>query len=105
MIAPFFTTSLVVDLVKDGRVLELEAKREALFEMIAMVRDASKGRRIYMNVRRRHIVDTAINAIMTIEKSALTRRMSVRFEGESGVDAGGLTSELYHLFFSQIISV
>ena len=104
MIAPFFTTSLVVDLVKDGRVLELEAKREALFEMIAMVRDASKGRRIYMNVRRRHIVDTAINAIMKIEKSALTRRMSVRFEGESGVDAGGLTSELYHLFFSQIIS-
>ena len=87
-IAPFFTTSLVVDLVEDGKVLELERKREALFELIEIVREASKTRRIYMNIRRRHIVDTAINAIMKIPKSDLTRRMSVRFQGESGVDAG-----------------
>lgn len=95
---PAMTVSVVADMKSESVILKTEAKVKALNEALAAMRD-DDSRRVSLRVRRSFLVETAALAIVRLPKAHLRRKLSVQFEGEAGVDAGGLTSELYEQFF------
>ena len=70
-------------------ILETERKREALYECIQGLRKPEA--RLRVTVNRGLLVDTAVQQIMNAPREHLVRRFDVKFHGEPGIDAGGLT--------------
>ena len=105
---------------EQGRVVALQRKHEALAECIASMRLAASrgagGATWSLRVRRGMIVSTVIEAFLAVDidafdavrgaprTSALLKRTRVSFEGEAGVDAGGLTAEMYQCFFEALVA-
>ncbi|XP_018008097.1 probable E3 ubiquitin-protein ligase HECTD2 [Hyalella azteca] len=54
-----------------------------------------------INVRRSHLVEDSLNEI-TAKKADLKKKLKVTFEGEPGLDMGGLTKEWFILLIKQI---
>ncbi|KAF2355382.1 HECT domain [Trinorchestia longiramus] len=54
-----------------------------------------------INVRRNHLVEDSLNEI-TAKKMDLKKKLKVTFEGEPGLDMGGLTKEWFILLIKQI---
>lgn len=102
VISAYLNTSLVVDREADGQIVALQNKKEALFECIQSMR-SSRGR-LYLRIRREALVDDVAQALLSAPRSDLLRKFSVQFDGEPGVDAGGLTAEMYSSFFRALLS-
>ena len=95
---PYFLSSLVTDLQRTGALVEYDRKCSALTECVEATRDpAGKFR---LRIRRSHVVEDVLKAFGSAAAVDLKKACSVTFAGEAGVDAGGLTSEMYELFFS-----
>lgn len=90
------------DFIAGNFVVAVDKKRTALFSYVNTLRDT--GNRFNIKVKRTDLVQSALTAIMAGSKAQLVRRFSVGFEGEQGIDAGGLTSELYQLVFDMLCS-
>lgn len=102
LISAYLSTSLVVDREADGQIIALSHKKEALFECIQSMRTA-RGR-LHLGVSRATLVDDVVQGILGAPRANLLCKFSVRFEGEAGIDAGGLTAEMYSSFFSALLS-
>lgn len=82
-----------------------DPKLEALQEFLALFRSAHKtSSRWYVNVHRASIVDGVLAAFSGggVGEEKLKRKLSVKFEGEPGIDCEGLTKELYTVFFGAL---
>ena len=102
LISAYLSTSLVVDREADGHIVAFQHKKEALFECIQSMR-MSIGR-LHLSVRRSTLVGDVVQGMLAASKLDLRRKFSVRFDGEAGVDAGGLTAEMYTAFFQALLS-
>eukprot|EP00750_Incisomonas_marina_P009279 INCI15882.1.p1 GENE.INCI15882.1~~INCI15882.1.p1 ORF type:complete len:987 (+),score=138.56 INCI15882.1:207-3167(+) len=102
LISAYLNTSLVVDREADGQIIALSHKKEALFECIQSMRTA-RGR-LHLRVSRATLVDDVVQGILAVPRANLLCKFSVRFEGEAGIDAGGLTAEMYSSFFLALLS-
>lgn len=76
----------------------------ALQQVCALLRQTNASTRFFVAVQRSSLVDTTIAAFQVAEPKQLLRKMSVKFLGEDGIDAGGLTKELYRSFFTALTS-
>ena len=83
---------------------EEDDKVAALQQVCMLLRQANSTRRFSVTVQRSSLVDTTIAAFQAAEPTQLLRKLMVNFVGESGIDAGGLTKELYREFFSALTS-
>lgn len=57
-----------------------------------------------INVHRNNIILDTINAISQIRAEQLALPLMVKFVGEEGVDAGGVSREYYHLLMKELFS-
>jgi len=53
-------------------------------------------------VRRAHLLEDSVNAIMALSRDDMRRRWRIDFAGEPGIEAGGLTREWFQLVTEQI---
>ena len=100
LVSPYFTVSLVHDL-QQGREVSSSAKRvEAFYAFVEAMR-ASQDTGSVKEIT----VDRSSVANVLLEHfgpSWIKRSFRVVFNGEAGADAGGLTTELFRLFFLQV---
>eukprot|EP00752_Nemacystus_decipiens_P001338 g1328.t1 len=105
--AEYFRVSHVSRLQEDGALLEQTRKLEAVRALFRTVRDEAKsGGPLKWTVRRdgRYLVPSVLELIRTgLAGSALRRPLKITFEGEAGVDEGGILSEMYTLLFEAMM--
>eukprot|EP00903_Cladosiphon_okamuranus_P007175 g6967.t1 len=105
--ADYFRVSHVSRLQEDGALLEQTHKLEAVRELFRTVRDEARaGGPLKWTVRRdnRYLVPSVLELIKTgLAGSALRRPLKITFEGEAGVDEGGILSEMYTLLFEAMM--
>ena len=56
-------------------------------------------------VNREHILDDTWDQIKDVQSKELRKRLRVRFEGEDGIDAGGVTKEYFQLLSSELFDL
>lgn len=89
--------------------LGVEAKLRALLDHVAALRVNKAFRRVAMErrlpltVKRTDIVGCVLRAFAQMNGPSLFRQTEVKFVGESGVDHGGLTSEMLADFFGALV--
>lgn len=79
---------------------------DSSFQMTSEVHDSSEGSPIprrrdkdvlNLNLRRRNLLSDAYSSICRSNITELSRRLKVRFQGEDGIDSGGLSKETFIL--------
>ena len=101
---PFFSGGAAVEALKsEGHVVDVETKLAILKEHVDLLKSQQSGSTLALTVQRTSLVDSVLTEIVTISESRvargeLLRKLRVRFSGEDGIDAGGLTKELYTCF-------
>eukprot|EP00742_Colponemidia_sp_Colp-10_P010067 GILJ01011027.1.p1 GENE.GILJ01011027.1~~GILJ01011027.1.p1 ORF type:complete len:926 (-),score=132.33 GILJ01011027.1:79-2601(-) len=102
LIHPYFGASLLSNYRENRQIIATDDKLNALYELIRFMRRTDSI--MCLNVRRSLIVESVVSQFMMLNQQHLVKKLSVRFEGEAGVDAGGLTVEMFNLFFEQLLS-
>jgi E3 ubiquitin-protein ligase HUWE1 len=75
----------------------------ALRQVCRLLRDANRDKgRFMITVRRAAVVDTVVAEFAFAPKEKLLRKLHVSFSGEAGIDAGGLTKDMYSCFFAAL---
>ncbi|CAM9525155.1 unnamed protein product [Scytosiphon promiscuus] len=105
--ADYFRVSHVSRLQEDGALLEQTRKLEAVRALFRNVREEAKASGpLKWTVKRdsRYLVPTVLRLIKTdAAGSSLRRALKITFEGEAGVDEGGILSEMYTLLFDALM--
>lgn len=105
---PFFSGGAAVAALKEeGHVVAVETKLAVLRDHVELLRSVYCDRTLSLNVQRTSLVDSVLTELMAIsssqiERGELLRKLRVRFIGEDGIDAGGLTKELYTAFAREL---
>ena len=55
-----------------------------------------------MNVRRDHLLEDSVDAVMSLGRKDLRKLWRFEFIGEAGIDAGGLAREWFQLVTDEI---
>ncbi|KAK4796818.1 hypothetical protein SAY86_029144 [Trapa natans] len=82
-------------LLKVPRIIDFDNKRAHFRSKIKRGHDCHHSLRI--SVRRAYILEDSYNQFRMRKSQDLKGRLTIRFQGERGIDAGGLTREWYHL--------
>jgi hypothetical protein len=89
-------------------IVPLAIKLQIFSEICAQHQDDEEASELSVRVRRdstdHQLVRAAIERISTLPVHKRFRKLAIRFEGEQGLDAGGLTREFFFLFCSDIFS-
>lgn len=62
-------------------------------------------RSIHLNVNRSNVLLCSFNQLRKLKPNEWLRKLSVKFENEAGVDAGGLTNEWFTLVIKELFDV
>ncbi|KAI8052802.1 E3 ubiquitin-protein ligase RSP5 [Syncephalis plumigaleata] len=62
------------------------------------------GGQCHIKVRREHIFEDSYRQIMELTESDLRRRLMIKFEGEDGLDYGGLSREFFFLLSHEMFN-
>jgi hypothetical protein len=103
---PYFTVSLLKDLVENHQLIESNQKVEA-FRMYAHEVLSAPRNPTLMSVVRTQMVESVTSILPQIvaqTSDALLAPFFVVFRGESGIDEGGLTTEMFNCYFQQIVT-
>lgn len=63
----------------------------------------SRNELLYMTLRRSHLLADGFHCLAKLNPSEVAKRLKVSFEGEKGLDAGGLTKEAFLLLSQQAL--
>eukprot|EP01045_Picozoa_sp_COSAG04_P014247 COSAG04_NODE_1055_length_8548_cov_3.532970_4_plen_504_part_00 len=100
---PFFSGGAAVEALKEeGQVVAVETKLAILREHIELLKQAHQQRSLALRVNRTSLVESVLTQIMRREPADLLQKIRVTFEGEAGIDAGGLRKELYTNFAHEL---
>ena len=100
---PYFTVSLLQDLVVNRQLIESNRKLDALHTYIHAVRSTPRLPTL-MSVLRTKMVESVTSVFTELDENAIIGPLFVVFQGESGLDDGGLTAEMFTTYFVQAIS-
>jgi serine/threonine protein kinase/tetratricopeptide (TPR) repeat protein len=100
---PYFATSLVEDLVNNKELVESNAKLEALKSYIHVLRAGMRNPTL-VSVLRNHMVESVTNIFDRFNEPEIVKPIMVVFQGEQGVDEGALTTEMFSLYFKQLVT-
>eukprot|EP00276_Gloeochaete_wittrockiana_P004021 CAMPEP_0184655160 /NCGR_PEP_ID=MMETSP0308-20130426/12781_1 /TAXON_ID=38269 /ORGANISM="Gloeochaete witrockiana, Strain SAG 46.84" /LENGTH=1156 /DNA_ID=CAMNT_0027091467 /DNA_START=812 /DNA_END=4282 /DNA_ORIENTATION=+ len=101
LVHSFFTVLETLQLAVDEKKQQERGSRALQVHLDAIRREASRST-LSIHVRREQIVDEVINAFTTLNEQSILQPLRVTFEGEAGIDAGGLTSDLFTDFFTKV---
>ncbi|EGC34029.1 hypothetical protein DICPUDRAFT_153832 [Dictyostelium purpureum] len=100
---PYFVTSLVEDLLSSRTLIDSREKIAAFRAHVSSLSEMAEemGESIQLTLRRDKIVSELFQFFhKKIEQNKLFSRLEVSFQGEKGLDHGGLLSEMYSLLFN-----
>jgi serine/threonine protein kinase len=108
LLHPYVNTCHVERLVEEGTLVRQSKKLEAARVLFRKVRDEEKhsGRRVEKWTLRRepeHLVPAVLDGLEALHGESLRIPLRITFEGESGVDEGGILSEMLTVFFEAIL--
>ena len=98
-------TPFLVNVVNKARCIDIEAR--AIRELESL-RTFGNSPHILIKVRRDHAYEDLVNSIshymqlLRYENRIFLKELKVKFEGESGVDEGGLRQELFTIAFNKL---
>jgi E3 ubiquitin-protein ligase HUWE1 len=88
-------------LLKDARVfLDFNNKRDFFrrsLKAFQASRGGASGPALALRVERRHVFSQSFHYFDALSTDQLRARLDIRFKGEEGIDAGGLTREWYEI--------
>lgn len=82
-------------LLKVPRLIEFDNKRAYFRSRIRQHQDHQNYSSVRISVRRAYILEDSYNQLRMRSARDLKGRLNVHFQGEEGIDAGGLTREWY----------
>jgi hypothetical protein len=104
----FFSGGAAVAALKEeGQVVDQETKLAILREHVELLKSQHADLSLSLNIQRTSLIDSVLTEIMAVsasrvERGELLRKLRVRFIGEDGIDAGGLTKELFTSFAREL---
>ncbi|KAJ6243875.1 hypothetical protein M0813_21663 [Anaeramoeba flamelloides] len=103
----FCNFSFILSAQTKSKLLTLESQykmrnsmRETMFNSLLINEPISPY--FVLIVRRDHLVQDSVNSILRASKNDLKKKLKVVFEGEDGVDEGGVKKEFFQLVVQQI---
>ncbi|GAM25816.1 hypothetical protein SAMD00019534_089910 [Acytostelium subglobosum LB1] len=99
---PYFVTSLVEDLLSSRTLIDSREKIAAFRAHISSLTMLSEetNESLVMSVKRSSLIVDVFQFFKKMESIKLFSHLEVDFQGEKGLDHGGLSSEMYSLFFN-----
>lgn len=64
--------------------------------------DGIQSPHLQINIRRDHLLQDALEQLLSLPPHQLAKQLRISFVGEEGVDEGGLKKEFFHLCWSEI---
>jgi hypothetical protein len=99
----YFRGTFVERLMEEGEVVEQNRKLEAVRNLLQQVRSENNTNLDKITVRREHIADDVLTYFMNMNLANIRANTRVIFVGEVGVDEGGLLTEMFSVFFENIL--
>lgn len=84
-------------MLKVPRLIEFDNKRAYFRSRIRQQHDQNLSAPLRISVRRAYVLEDSYNQLRLRRTQDLKGRLTVQFQGEEGIDAGGLTREWYQL--------
>lgn len=84
-------------MLKVPRLIDFDNKRAYFRSRIRQQHDQHLPAPLHISVRRAYVLDDSYNQLRLRRTQDLKGRLTVQFQGEEGIDAGGLTREWYQL--------
>ncbi|GAB4845935.1 E3 ubiquitin-protein ligase upl1 [Ancistrocladus abbreviatus] len=84
-------------MLKAPRVIDFDNKRAYFRSRIRQQHEQHHAGPLRISVRRAYVLEDSYNQLRMRPKQDLKGRLNVQFQGEEGIDAGGLTREWYQL--------
>lgn len=84
-------------MLKVPRLIDFDNKRAYFRSRIRQQHDQHHSAPLRISVRRAYVLEDSYNQLRLRRTQDLKGRLSVQFQGEEGIDAGGLTREWYQL--------
>jgi len=90
-------------LIHNPRVLEFDNKRQWFFQKLKKKRTHVHGGQLSLTVRRQYVFQDSFDALRYSSGDEIKYgKIGVKFKGEDGIDAGGVTREWYSVLAKQI---
>jgi len=90
-------------LIHNPRVLEFDNKRQWFFQKLKKKRDQIAAGSLNLSVRRQYVFQDSFDALRHKTGNEIKYgKIGVKFHGEDGIDAGGVTREWYSVLAQQI---
>uniref|UniRef100_A0A7S2RL22 HECT-type E3 ubiquitin transferase n=1 Tax=Mucochytrium quahogii TaxID=96639 RepID=A0A7S2RL22_9STRA len=95
----------ILDPGSKARVLQLEARvqQRSQFHDVLRARGGMSAGYLILRVRRSELVDDVLDTIHEATASDFKKQLRVQFEGEDGVDEGGVRKEFFLLMVRQLL--
>ena len=100
MVHPYFTISHAAEMHSSGNVIRTDEKLD-IFKRHLSEMDRSESIQ-FIRVRRETVVRDVLREFSRFGRGNLEKRLIVMYEGEQGVDAGGLTKDMFTRFFHHL---
>lgn len=101
---PYIRSTFVDQMVLDGELIDQNKKIHAVKDLFKRLRRENRNNLLRIIVHRDSIVPDVLRAFEDIPLSKMKYLLRITFDGESGVDEGGMLVELFHLFFDRLFS-
>ena len=99
---PYFVVPIVSDYVQNKNLVASDEKIQALRAFLHVIR-ASQRQPTLISISRQQIVASVCSVFDQFQEGELLRPLMVVFQGEQGIDEGALLSEMFTLFFQELV--
>jgi hypothetical protein len=101
---PYSRSTFVDQMVLDGELIDQNKKIHLVKDLFKRIRKENRNNFLKLTVSRESLVADVLRLFQGIPISKMKSSLRVTFEGESGVDEGGMLVELFTLFFEKILN-
>jgi E3 ubiquitin-protein ligase HUWE1 len=98
------TLSPLINVIQLRLFLSFENKKNYFYSTIKKSKGLRSRRSINLNIRRDEVFENSFNQLRMKTTEELRSRLVITFNGEEGIDAGGLTREWYQILSKEIFN-
>jgi ubiquitin-protein ligase E3 A len=78
--------------------------KQIVLQTFCSVKQSVQHHTLNLNISRNNLFNTTFNEIQKFTDDELLQKLMIKFEGEDGIDAGGVSREFFHLFCMKTFS-
>jgi hypothetical protein len=103
LLHPYFRRSFAERLQQEGEVVEQDRKLDAVRNMLQRARDDNRTNLERLSVTREGCAREVLAYFRGMNLANMRCSLRVTFDGEAGVDEGGPLTEMFRIFFDQVL--